>query len=325
MSMNLMYITRDPGIAKIAQASGVDWIFVDLEIIGKHDRQGHLDTVISGHTLEDVRAVRAVLDTSKLLVRVNPIHSKSPREIDDVIEAGADIVMLPFFHHRQEVAEFVEAVGGRAKTCLLLETPGAVEHLDEILTVEGIDYVHIGLNDLHLGYGLPFMFDLLANGTVEHLMQRLAQAGLPCGFGGIARLGHGDLPAEAIIAEHHRMGSSMAILSRSFCMANSESDLKQIEALFLHEVARIRAYEEFLTQQDEWFFEDNRMTVGRVVGEISARRAAAAAAKVAVAGLTGGNEVPVGFPQAAFSRMRVSVADAISRLVTVPDEATESA
>ena len=41
--------------------------------------------------------------------------------------------------------------------------------------------------------------------------------GIPYGFGGIAQLGQGTLPAENIIAEHYRLGSSMAILSRSFC------------------------------------------------------------------------------------------------------------
>ena len=36
------------------------------------------------------------------------------------------------------------------------------------------------------------------------------------GFGGIARLGFGMLPAEHVIAEHYRLGSTAVILSRSF-------------------------------------------------------------------------------------------------------------
>ena len=51
---------------------GVDWVFVDLEIIGKQERQAGRNTVVSGHSLGDVRAVRQVLSQSKLLVRVNP-------------------------------------------------------------------------------------------------------------------------------------------------------------------------------------------------------------------------------------------------------------
>lgn len=40
MSLKLMYITNQPEIAQIAESAGVDRIFVDLEYIGKSDRQG---------------------------------------------------------------------------------------------------------------------------------------------------------------------------------------------------------------------------------------------------------------------------------------------
>ena len=70
--LNLMYITNRPEIATIAEKAGVDWIFVDMEFIGKDDRQGGLDTVQNHHTIEDIRRVKDVLDSAKVLVRVNP-------------------------------------------------------------------------------------------------------------------------------------------------------------------------------------------------------------------------------------------------------------
>lgn len=36
--LNLMYITKHPEIARIAEEAGVDWIFVDMEFIGKDCR-----------------------------------------------------------------------------------------------------------------------------------------------------------------------------------------------------------------------------------------------------------------------------------------------
>lgn len=258
MNLKLMYITNNADIAKIAEKSGVDWIFIDLEINGKEERQGHLDTVISHHHMDDVKKIKNVLNTSKLLVRVNPIFEGSKSEIDRVINDGADIVMLPFFKSKEEVASFVAFVEGRVKTMLLLETPEAAENIDDILSVDGIDYFHIGLNDLHLGYGMKFMFELLADGTVEKLCNKIRDKGNSYGFGGIAQLGQGDLPAEYVIAEHHRLGSSMAILSRSFCNVNKIKSLEDAQEVFDRGVSEIREYERKLRDKSKKFFEENR-------------------------------------------------------------------
>ncbi len=247
--LKLMYITNKPEIALIAERNGVQRIFVDMEYIGKSDRQGGMDTVQSFHTVDDVRKIKQYLTTAKLMARCNPIHDKTDRytssaeEIDSIIDAGADIIMLPFFKTKKEVEQFVGLVGGRARTLLLIETPEAVENIDEILEVKGIDEVFVGLNDLSLGYGMKFMFQLLADGTVEKLCKKFKAKGLPYGFGGIAALGKGSLPAEKVIAEHYRLGSTCAILSRSFCNTNIVTDISEVESIFTNGLADIRAWE----------------------------------------------------------------------------------
>ena len=134
-----MYITKSPEVARIAEDAGVDWIFVDMEFIGKDSRQGGLDTVQNHHTVNDVKNIKASVNKAKVLVRVNPIHEALPNypsskdEIDDVIVAGADIVMLPFFKTVEEVKQFISYVNGRAKTLLLVET---VEAAVEETTIE---------------------------------------------------------------------------------------------------------------------------------------------------------------------------------------------
>ncbi|MCM3763939.1 HpcH/HpaI aldolase/citrate lyase family protein [Neobacillus niacini] len=268
MPLKLMYITNQAEVAMIAEKSGVNWIFVDLEINGKDERQGHLDTVISRHSIHDVKRIKNVLTKSKLLVRVNPIYEESKNEINMVIADGADIVMLPFFKTKDEVETFVRYIDGRAKVCLLCETSEAVENMDSILTVSGIDYIHIGLNDLHLSYNMKFMFELLVDGTVEMLCNKIQAQGIPYGFGGIARIGQGSLPAENIIAEHYRLGSSMAILSRSFCNTSKEMNLDQIEAVFDYGLNDIREYEKGLLTKDLAFFKANQEFVKGKVTEI---------------------------------------------------------
>jgi len=272
MTLKLMFITNDEKIAKIAEQSGVDWIFIDLEIMGKDKRQGHLDTVISRHTIADVKKIRNVLSTSELLVRVNPLYEKSKQEIDEVIENGADIIMLPYFKTSEEVRKFIDIVDKRVKTCILLETPEAVDVLKSILSIRGIDYIHIGLNDLHLGYKMKFMFELLADGTVEKLCKRIKETGIPYGFGGIARVGQGTLPAERIIAEHYRLGSTMDILSRTFCNAKNVGDYNEVLETFNNGVKDIRVFEKELLNKGKEYFDNNtiqvKLNVGQIVNQI---------------------------------------------------------
>lgn len=275
MALKLMYITNDPAVAKIAEASGVDRIFIDMEYIGKGDRQGGMDTVQSHHTPEDIARVKAAVSEAKLMVRVNPIHEatadygSSKEEIDAAIEAGADILMLPYFKTPEEVAEFVRLVDGRATTLPLVETPEAAERIHEILAVEGIDEIFVGLNDLSLGYGMNFMFQLLADGTVERLCTAFKEKGIPYGFGGIAAIGQGLLPAERVIAEHYRLGSECVILSRSFCNAAGKS-IEEIRSIFGPGVAAIRAREAECLGLTAEGFEENRLAVVDAVDRICA-------------------------------------------------------
>ena len=273
MALKLMYITNNPDVARIAEEAGVDRIFVDMEYIGKTDRQGGMDTVQSHHTAEDVRRLRPVVKKSQLMVRINPMHSgtaeysSSKEEIEAVIEAGADVIMLPYFKTVEEVKLFVELVAGRAKTFPLVETPEAVAAVDEILAVPGIDEIHVGLNDLSLGLGRKFMFELLSDGTIEELSKKFKAAGIPFGFGGIASLGRGILPSEYVVREHYRLGSTATILSRSFCNVHKIQDLRLIRRIFRDGVAQIRDLEAECAEyaaDSEYFAENARIVAQKV-------------------------------------------------------------
>lgn len=273
MLLKLMYITNKPAVAKIAEEVGVDWIFIDMEFIGKDSRQGGLDTVQNHHTVADIRNIRNAVSRSKVLVRVNPIHEalsnypSSKDEIDAAINAGADIVMLPFYKTVKEVRQFIEYVGGRAKTCLLLETAEAAILLDETLKVPGIDMIHLGLNDLHLELGMKFMFQLLSDGVVEQLGNKIKAAGIPFGFGGIARLDSGMLPGADVLKEHVRLGSSMVIVSRSFCNTDLITDLDEVRRIFAEGIKAIRDLEAE-AQAAANYFVKNRQTVEKAVETI---------------------------------------------------------
>ena len=269
-----MYITNKPEVARIAEEVGVDWIFLDMEFIGKDSRQGGLDTVQNHHTVEDVINIRKTINKAKLLVRVNPIHDalenypSSKDEIDAVIEAGADIIMLPFFKTVEEVKTFISYVDGRAKTLLLVETVEAADLIDDILKVSGIDMIHLGLNDLHLEKGMKFMFELLADGTVDMLGGKIKAKGIPFGFGGIAQLNTGMLPGAEVLKEHYRVGSSMVIVSRSFCNTDVVTDLDEVHTIFQKGIKEIRDLEAEIQNKPRGYFEINHRDVVEAVNRI---------------------------------------------------------
>ena len=274
MALNLMYITNKPAVAKIAEEVCVDWIFIDMEFIGKDSRQGGLDTVQNHHTVEDVKNIRNAIEKAKLLVRVNPIHEALPNypsskdEIDATIAAGADILMLPFFKTVEEVKTFIKLVDGRAKTLLLMETVEAANLIDEILEVPGIDMIHLGLNDMHLELGMKFMFQLLADGTVDKLGGKIKAKGIPFGFGGIATLDGGALPGSMVLKEHVRLGSSMVIVSRSFCNTDVITDLDEVNKIFHNGIKAIRDLEAEVQNQPKEYFEKNHEEVVEAVNQI---------------------------------------------------------
>ena len=141
-----------------------------------------------------------------------------------------------------------------------------MECLDQVLVNGGMDEIYIGLNDLHLSYGKEFMFELLVDGTVEKLTKKISAAGLPYGFGGIARLGQGELPAEKIIMEHYRLGSTRVILSRSFCNTDLIMELSEIDEIFRKNIKNLRKYESEICHITN--FNENHEEVKKIIKEI---------------------------------------------------------
>ena len=129
--------------------------------------------------------------------------------------------------------------------------------------MDGVEEIHVGLNDLHLSYGLSFMFELLANGTVERIVNKIKAAGIPYGFGGISHLGDGLVPAEMIVTEHYRLGSTRAILSRSFC--DQTKPLDRVREEFARNMKILRDYE---SKIDPSAYEPNRRALQARVDEI---------------------------------------------------------
>ena len=257
--LELLLITNDPNEARLWEAAGVDIIFIDLEVVGKHKRQGHLNTVVSNHHIEDVSSVKSALLSSKLLVRVNPLHQSSQSEIDEVIYRGADIIMLPMFYSSDDIFELIEIVAGRCQIYPLIETPEALSSIESLANIDAVSGFHFGLNDLHLSLGLKFMFEVMGLPEFRNATDVLKKSNKLFGIGGVARLGEGILPAEIVIRENYRLGSQRMILSRSF-KSNVEKNNYSEE---------IQAINKTYSCSNLIDLKENQMNFSRIVKEIA--------------------------------------------------------
>lgn len=261
--LELIQITNDPAFARRCDGLAGFRLFVDLERLGKAERQAGRNTFISAHSLEDVGRIKRVLRQSPLMVRVNPLNDGTPAEVEAVLAGGADQLMLPMFTQARHLQNFARIVAGRVPIVALLETGAALQCLDEWVATPGLAEVYVGLNDLHLSLGHRFMFEPLALGLVDRVAGAAKRRGLRFGFGGIAGMDGGVLPGRDVLAEHLRLGSGSVILSRTF---HGEGGAADFEA----EVVRLRDAEAGLQQRSDAQVEADRKRIAAVI-EAAAR------------------------------------------------------
>jgi HpcH/HpaI aldolase/citrate lyase family protein len=255
-------ITRDPGLAQRGDSAGIDRIGIDIERFGKSARQnGMASARISDHELSDLDLLAPSVQRAALFARLNPLHAGSRQEVEAALAGGATVLMLPYFKTAAEVDQFVGLVGGRAKIVLLLETMPAVVRLHDILAVSGINEVMVGLNDLHLSAGLTNRFELIASDVLMMVAEAVRARGIGFGFGGVARLGDQALPipADLVLAQHARLGSTSAWISRSFF----NSGLQAIDVGI--EIARLRERLSFWAAQPKTTLLAQRDALRRLV------------------------------------------------------------
>ncbi|WP_444984379.1 aldolase/citrate lyase family protein [Halomonas mongoliensis] len=274
-----MMITASPEVAAFIEQHGVARIFMDQEVLGKAERQGHLDTHKAAHSLAEVAAVAAALRRAELMVRLNPLNRHTHEEIRGALDSGAQRLMLPMFTTRHDVALFLQLVAGEVPVTFLVETPQALVRMPDWLPLltPGRDEVHIGLNDLSLGMGLNFLFEPLASRLLDPSAELLNAAGIAWGIGGVARVGQGELPAERVIGEHVRLGSRRVILSRAFHggAASSSELLERLD--FPAELAKLRQSEAAWRQADGDALLANQLELGRGAFRLAHKLAANAA------------------------------------------------
>jgi hypothetical protein len=210
--------TSDPALAARADAAGIDRVGVDLERLGKAERQRGLGTWVSPHTTADLARVGGALRDADLFVRVDPLHDGTASQVDAVAGLGTRVVMLPMIETPADAARFVGIVAGRMRVVLLVETAAALAAVGDLAAVPGVDEIHVGLNDLALSLGSASRWQVLAGERLAVAAAAVRAAGRRFGFGGIGGVDDDALPipADLIYAEYGRVGGTAALIARAF-------------------------------------------------------------------------------------------------------------
>jgi 2-keto-3-deoxy-L-rhamnonate aldolase RhmA len=137
------------------------------------------------------------------------VPSAAPAGLLSVLDCGADAVLVPHVVSaemaRRVVAacryrsgsrgfsasaragrygglamwEHVDAADASVAVIAMIEDPEAVEHIDEILAVEGLDAIFIGRGDLTVSYGAPTRDAPVIQDAVARIIAAAARAGTP--------------------------------------------------------------------------------------------------------------------------------------------------
>lgn len=251
-SFNYIAITNNPKQAQNFTECGIQQIMVDIETLGKVERQGHKDTIISNHLLSDVSHIKDLNLDADIICRINPFHKNTFEEIDKAIINGADIIMIPMITSIDNYRSMVDSIGKRAKVLPLIETPYSVFKLSAILEYSALTQIHFGLNDLCLSLGMKNLFEVLLSEVFQSTVSNIQVDGMIRGIGGIGdpQVSQKVSPLN-LLNRYMKCHSNSVILSRSFFSNSSDKDYI-IRSLQIFEEAIKAGYD---SSRDAEFFE----------------------------------------------------------------------
>jgi 2-dehydro-3-deoxyglucarate aldolase len=235
--LGTMLTLPSPELAEMISSCGYDWLFMD----GEH---GNLST------LDWQRMLQAVAGRSAAIIRV---AANSEREIKKILDIGADGIIAPQVNTADEArhvvacckyppqgirgvglaraqgygrsfADYMETANDRIAVIVQAEHIDAVNNIDEIVGVEGIDAVFIGPYDLSASMGLM--------GQVDHpeVVEAIDRVGRACQQRDIS-LGYFGTTAESV-QDYARKGYHLicAGTDAGFVVGGAEQMLQDLRA-----------------------------------------------------------------------------------------------
>ena len=186
-----------PVVAEIMAQAGFPWLVVDME-----------HSVID---LETMQAMFLAMELNKCIPLVR-LFGKDPNQAKRVLDAGAYGIITPMVNTAEEAEmmvnsvkyppwgkrgvglaraqgygmkfdDYMEQFNKHSIVILQIEHKDAVENIDAILSVKGIDGIIIGPYDLSGSYGIPGEFENhLIVEAEQRVMESANRKGIPAGI-----------------------------------------------------------------------------------------------------------------------------------------------
>jgi 2-keto-3-deoxy-L-rhamnonate aldolase RhmA len=166
---------RSPHVAAIFCAAGFDFFIIDSEH-GSYDLETIADVVLLAKAKGIVPLVRVPdaeyhllarsLDTGAMGLMVPRVETRE--QVERIIQSakyppwgrrGCAMRGAITDYESAPVAETMERVNRQTLIIVQIESRTAVENLDDMLSVEGVDVALIGPNDLSISYGVPGQYE----------------------------------------------------------------------------------------------------------------------------------------------------------------------
>jgi 4-hydroxy-2-oxoheptanedioate aldolase len=237
-------LVRGIEIARIARTAGFDMLYIDLEHASfSLETTGQI--CIAALEIGIAPFVRVPANTPEYISRVLDggalgiiaPHIRSAAEARAVVAAAkfpplgerSNAGNLPHLQYRTfAAAEVYTALNDATMVIVQFESADCLEHADEIIAVEGVDIVLVGLNDMLGDMGLAGQYD---HPKVREIYRTVIDAcrkhGKHCGVGGLAS--RPDLMAEYVKmgARYVSTGTDLAfLLGAASARAKQIKDIK---------------------------------------------------------------------------------------------------
>jgi 4-hydroxy-2-oxoheptanedioate aldolase len=233
-------LVRGIEIARIARSAGFDMLYIDLEHAA-FSLETTSQICIAALEAGVAPFVRVPANTPEYISRVLDggalgiiaPHIRSAAEARAVVAAAkypplgerSNAGTLPQLHYRTfPAAEVYAAVNNATMVIVQFESAAALDAMDEIIAVDGVDVVLMGLNDLLADWGIPGQYDdPRVRDAYARTIAACRRRGKHTGVGGLAS-------RPDLMAEYLKMGARYVSTGTDlgFLLAAATARAKQV-------------------------------------------------------------------------------------------------